>query len=333
MARGKTMKAITRAEYGGPEVLSYAEVSDPTPGPRDVLVRLRASSINAADYRMMRADPFLVRLETGLFRPKKWHVLGSDVAGVVERVGAEVDGLEVGDEVFGNSFQSGLNAFAELVVVRADHLVAKPDHISFDEAAAVPLAGITALQAIRDAAQVEPGQSVLIQGASGGVGGFALQIAVAFGGEVTAVCGAESMELARDQGAIRVIDYRETDFTDESIRYDTIIGINGYHSLRDYKRCLNPGGIYVMVGGDNRQIYEGMFLSWLVFLFGNRRATNLNVDDDRRAEDLGQLRKMLIDGELQPVVDRTFDLDEAADAMRYLEQHHVDGKVALRVEE
>ena len=187
------MKAIVFRRYGGPEVLEYPDVDQPSAGPGQALVRVRATSINAADYRTMRADPFLVRLDNGLRRPKKRPILGSDVAGVVEQVGDGVEGLELGDEVFGDSFHDGMGAFAELVAVREEALVRKPATLSFEEAAAVPLAGVTALQGVRDKGEVQTGTEVLVQGAGGGVGHLIVQIAKAFGAEVTAVCGAGSV--------------------------------------------------------------------------------------------------------------------------------------------
>ena len=309
----------------------YTEVNDPVPGPGEALLRVRATSVNAADYRMMRADPFLARLENGLFRPTKARILGSDVAGIVERVGDDVQRVDVGDEVLGDAFQDRFGAFAEYVCVRESALILKPENVSFEEAAAVPLAGITALQALRDLGEVQSGQAVLVQGAGGGVGTFLVQIAKAFGAEVTAVCGAGSAEMVKRFGADRVIDYATDDFTNDDKRYEVILGVNGYHSLAEYKRCLNPSGRYVMIGGSNRQIFEALLLGRLKFMLGDKTSSVLTVDGSLRAKDLAQLRDMLTSGELKPVIDRTFGLDETAEAIRYVEKGHVRGKVVIKI--
>ena len=267
------MKAIVYRQYGGPEVLEYTEVDDPIPGPGEVLLRVRATSVNAADYRIMRADPFLARLDNGLFRPKKRLILGVDVAGVVERVGDGVQHINVGDEVFGDAYQDRFGAFAEYVCVRESSLISKPESLSFEEAAAVPLAGVTALQGLRDLGEVQSGQTVLVQGAGGGVGISVVQIAKALGAEVTAVCGAGSAEMVSSLGADRVMDYAKNDFTTEDKRYDVILGVNGHHSLAEYKRCLNPGGRYIMIGGSNRQIFEALLFGRFTFMFGNKTAS------------------------------------------------------------
>ena len=325
------MKAIVYSQYGGPDVLEYTEVDDPVPGSGEALLGVRATSVNAADYRLMRADPFLARLDNGLFRPKKRLILGSDVASVVERVGDNVQHVNVGDEVFGDAFQDRFGAFAEYVCVRESALISKPENVSFEEAAAVPLAGVTALQGLRDLGQVQSGQAVLVQGAGGGVGISVVQIAKALGAEVTAVCSAGSAEMVRGFGADRVMDYAEEDFTKEDKRYDVILGVNGHHSLAEYKRCLNPGGRYVMIGGSNRQIFEALLLGRLTFMLGNKTSSVLTIDGSLRAKDLAQLRDMLTSGELKPVIDRTFGLNDTAEAIRYVEKGHVRGKVVITV--
>ena len=302
------MKAIIRKRYGGPEVLDLAEVEPPVPAPDEVLVRVVAASLNSADDRLMQADPFLVRLENGLTRPKKWFVLGGDVAGVVESVGERVERFAPGDAVFGTTFPDGLGALAELVRVREDTLVEKPASFGFEEAAAVPLAGITALQGLRDAGAVRSGESVLIQGAGGGVGHFAVQIARSLGARVTAVCGAGSIDLAKRGGAEEVIDYESEDFTKSGRRWDVIVAVNGYHPLPSYKRCLEPGGRCVVIGGHNRVFFEAMFLGAAVFAFGGKSSKLLKIDDDRRGDDLARLREMLLGGELEPAIDRVFPM-------------------------
>lgn len=325
------MNAVTYRRYGGPEVLEYGERPRPAPGRGDVLVAVRAASINAADYRMMRADPFLVRLANGLRRPVKMQVLGADVAGVVAAVGDGVTGVAVGDRVMGCAPAHTRAAFAEYACLPQTALVTMPDGMAFVDAAAVPLAGIAALQAIRDRARVRPGQSVLVHGAGGGVGTLTVQIAVAMGARVSAVCGPRSVELVASLGASRVIDYSEQDFADESASYDVILGVNGYRSLAEYRRALNPGGRYVMIGGTNRQIFEALLLGRLRFLFRGKTADVVTIDDSLRATDLRQLRDFLVGGQIRPVIDRTFALGDVAAAMRYVEGGHVAGKVVLTV--
>jgi NADPH:quinone reductase-like Zn-dependent oxidoreductase len=325
------MKAVVYERYGGPEVLRYTEIETPVPAEGEVLVRVKASSVNAADYRMMRADPFLVRLANGLSRPTKTRVLGSDVAGVVEQVGPGVTRFQAGDAVFGNSFHTGLGAFAEYVRVSENALASLPSGLSCDEAAAVPLAGITALQGIRDLGGAEPGQSVLVQGAGGGVGTFVVEIAKAMGADVTAVCGAGSAELVASLGADRVLDYTKDDFAREGRTYDVILGVNGYRSLADYRRCLGPGGRYVMIGGANRQIFEALLLGRLRFLGSGKTARVLTLDKARYATDLRELSELLTGGALRPVIDRMFTLEETPEAIRFAEKGHVRGKVVIRV--
>lgn len=306
----------------------------PEIGDGEVLVRVRATAINAADYRIMRADPFLVRLSKGLRRPRQ-QILGMDVAGIVEDIGGDVTRFQVGDEVFGDVLDDGMGGFAEYVAASERSLAAKPDGVSFDQAAAVPLAGITALQAIRDKGAVAPGTTVLVQGAGGGVGTFVVQIAKAMGATVTAVCGPKNTELMASFGADDVIDYTTTDFTTDFVaqgrRYDVIIGVNGHHPLGYYKRCLNPGGRYVMVGGTTAQLFAALLAAPVRFMIGDKTAGALTIDDARREGDLAELRDWVSSGRLTPVIDRVFDLRDAADAMRYVENGHVRGKVVLRV--
>ena len=248
---GTRMKAIVYTHYGPPEVLKLEDVQKPVPQDDEVLVKVHAASANAADWHLMRGQPFLMRLMGfGLLKPKN-TILGSDIAGRVEAVGRNVKQFQPGDEVFGN-IQGG---FAEYVCAREDALVLKPANISFEEAAAVPLAALTALHGIRDKGQIKPGQKVLINGASGGVGTFAVQIAKYFWAEVTAVCSTEKMEMARSIGADHVIDYTQEDFTKSGWHYDLILGVNGFRSIFDYKRALSPRGIYVMAGGNTAQLF------------------------------------------------------------------------------
>jgi NADPH:quinone reductase-like Zn-dependent oxidoreductase len=324
------MKAIVFDHYGPPEDLKLQEVPDPTPKASEVLVAVRAAALNAADWHVMRADPFLVRLMCGFFKPK-CRFLGADVAGVVEAVGPGVTRFKVGDEVFGCLPLGAWGSFAEKVCAPTNVLALKPGRASFDEAAAVPLAGLTALQALRDMGglQAGTGQKVLINGASGGVGTMAVQIAKALGAEVTAVCSSRNLELARSLGADHVIDYGQVDFTQQDQRYDVIVAANGYHPLAAYKRVLSPRGRYAMVGGAGRQMAEAVFFGpWQSEKDGRQFG---RVDMKRKPEDLELLRGLLETGKLVPVIDRRYRLDQVPEAIRTLEEGHSRGKIVVTV--
>src|SRR3989440_8542698 len=242
------MRAIVYHTYGSPDVLKLEEVQKPVPQDDEVLVKVHATSVNAGDWHLLRAKPFLMRLMGyGLLKPKH-TILGSDIAGRVEAVGRNVTQFQSGDEVFGNTAKYGFGGFAEYVSVPEEALVLKPTTLSFEEAAAVPQAALTALQGLRDKGQIQKGQKVLIDGASGGVGTFAVQIAKAFGAEATAVCSTRNVDIARSIGADHVIDYTQEDFTQRGHRYDLIMGANAHHSIFDYRRALSRGGVYVVVG-------------------------------------------------------------------------------------
>jgi NADPH:quinone reductase-like Zn-dependent oxidoreductase len=265
------MKAVVYDSYGPSEVLRLKDVAKPSPKDNEVLVRVYAASVNAADWRMMRADPFLVRLYAGLLKPTKFQTLGADIAGRVEAVGKNVHQFHPGDEVFGDVFASGFGGFAEYKCASESELVLKPANISFDEAAAVPLAALTALHGLRDKGQIQPGQKVLINGASGGVGTFAVQLAKYFGAEVTAVCSTGKVDLARSLGADHVIDYTQEDFTRSGRQYDLILAANGNRSIFDYKRVLTSKGAYVMAGGNTGQLFQVLLLGPLISLFGKQK--------------------------------------------------------------
>ncbi|MGI8650144.1 MAG: NAD(P)-dependent alcohol dehydrogenase [Rubrobacter sp.] len=322
------MKAIVCRKYGSPDVLHLEEVEKPTPGENEVLVRVHSASVNAADWHILRADPFLIRLAMGLLKPKH-EILGADVAGRVEAVGKNVTRFQPGDEVFGDLSGCGFGGFAEYVCASEDALALKPANVSFEEAAAAPLAAFTALQGLRDKGQVQPGQKVLINGASGGVGTFAVQIAKSFGAEVTGVCSTGKMDMVRSIGANHAIDYTQEDFTKNGRRYDLILAANGYHPISDYKRALSPEGIYVMVGGSGAQMYQAMLLGPLASMAGSKKMGNLLAKPNKK--DLALLAELLEIGNVKPVIDRRYPLAEVPEAIRYLEEGHARGKVVITV--
>ena len=323
------MKAIVYTEYGPPDVLNLEEVQKPVPKDDEVLVKVHAASANAADWHLMRADPFLVRLMGfGLLKPKK-GLLGADIAGRVEAVGGDVTQFQPGDEVFGDLSGSGFGAFAEYVCATVDALASKPANVSFEEAAAVPLAAVTALQGLRYKGHVRPGQKVLINGASGGVGTFAVQIAKTFGTEVTGVCSTSKMDMVRSIGADHVIDYTREDFTRIGQQYDRILAANGYHPISDYKRALSPEGTYVMTGGSGAQMLQAMTLGPIMSMTGSKKLGYVSMKQNK--EDLVSVKELLESGKITPVIDRTYPLSEIPEAIRYLEEGHAKGKVVITV--
>jgi NADPH:quinone reductase-like Zn-dependent oxidoreductase len=320
------MKAVIYKKYGPPDVLRFAEIEKPAPKDHQVLVKVHAASINALDYRTMKADPFLVRLMgSGLLKPRNPR-LGADLAGRVEEVGESVTQFQPGDEVFG----CATGAFAEYVLARESFLALKPAIRSFEEAAAVPVAGLTALQGLRNTGKVQPGQKVLIQGASGGVGMFAVQLAKYFGAEVTAVCSTRNLDMARSLGADHVIDYTKEDFTRSTQRYDLIFAVNGYHSLSAYKRALSPQGSYVCAGGTMPQIFQGMLLGSLLSEKDGKKMGTMAIAKVVQ-EDLVFLGELLEAGAITPVIDCRYPLSEIAEAMRYILEKHAQGKVVITV--
>jgi len=322
------MRAIVYTEYGPPDVLQFTEVAKPTPKDDEVLIRIRAASVNALDWRLMRGAPYIVRILFGLRKPKiaRPGRPGRDVAGQVEAVGRNVTQFKPGDEVFGVC----LGAFAEYACAIEDKLALKPANISFEDAAAVPVAAISALQGLRDKGRIQRGQKVLVDGASGGVGTFAVQIAKSFGAEVTAVCSTRNVDTARSIGADQVIDYTREDFTQSGQRYDLIIAANAYHSIFDYRRALSQDGIYVMAGGGWAQILQAVLLGPLLSLIGRKKMclfmANINT------KDLVLLKDLLEAGKVVPVIDRRYPLSEVAEAVRYLEEGHARGKVVITME-
>ncbi|MBO0867141.1 MAG: NAD(P)-dependent alcohol dehydrogenase [Micromonosporaceae bacterium] len=321
------MKAIRYRRYGPPGVLELADVARPVAGADDLLVRVRAASVNPRDYHFMRGTPYLVRLASGLSRPRQTG-FGVDMAGEVEAVGGNVTAFRLGDEVFG--YRDG--ALAEYVTVGQDAVVlAKPARLSFEQAAAVPVAGFTALQALRDKARVRPGHKVLVNAAAGGVGTFAVQIAKALGAEVTGVCSTRNVDLVASIGADHVIDYTDQDFTSAGTRYDAIIDMFGTRTLRQIRRALAPRGVLVAVGGPDRGNWigplAGLAKSAAASPFVSQRLTSMLARPLRA--DLAALGEMLETGQIAPVIDRTYALTEVPEAIRYLETGHARGKVVI----
>ena len=325
------MKAIVYTHYGSPDVLELKEVAKPTPKDDEVLVHIQAVGVNAADVHLLSGKPFLMRLMgVGLLKPKH-TILGADIAGRVEAVGTNVTQFRPGDEVFGDISGCGWGGFAEYVCARATALVAKPTNVTFEEAAAVPMAAVTALQGLRAKGHIQPGQQVVVNGASGGVGTFAVQIAKSFGAHVTAVCSTRNVAMARSLGADQVIDYTQADFTQNGQQYDLILAANGYHALSDYKRALSPKGMYVMTGGSGNQLFEVMLQGPWMSRTGGKKMGNLMAKPNHR--DLAFLQALLQAGKVKSVIDRRYPLREGAEALRYLAEGHAQGKVVITVEQ
>jgi NADPH:quinone reductase-like Zn-dependent oxidoreductase len=324
------MRAIVYHTYGSPDVLILEEVAKPTPKDDEVLIHVYAASANAADWHFLSADIFLVRLNAGLLKPKH-PILGADLAGRVEAVGRTVTQFQSGDEVFGDLSLSGRGTFAEYVCAREDAVVMKPANLTFEEAAAVPLAAVTALQALRDKGQIQPGQKVLINGASGGVGTYAVQLAKSFGAEVTAVCSMRNIDMVRSLGADHVIDYTQADFTKQGQRYDLILAANGYHPIFDYKRALTPTGRYVMTGGTMAQFGQAVLLGPFISMTGKNKMGNMLARPNQK--DLVYIKELIEAGKVKPVIDRRYSLHEVPDAMRYLGEGHAQGKVVITAEQ
>lgn len=323
------MKAIVYEKYGSPDVLELKEVEKPTPKDDEVLVKVHAASANAYDWHMLRADPFLVRLMGGgLLKPKNTR-LGADIAGRVDAIGRNVKQFRPGDEVYGDLSAWGNGGFAEYVSVPENAVASKPADLTFEEAAAVPMAAVTALQGLRDSGQIQPGQKVLINGASGGVGTFAVQIAKSFGAQVTGVCSTRNLDQARSIGADQVIDYTKEDFTKNGQRYDLILAVNGYHPISEYKRALNPTGTYVMAGGSNAQIFQAMLLSRWMSSTGGKKMTAVAAKPNQK--DLVFMKALLEAGKVVSVIDRRYPLGEVPEAIRYLEEGHAKGKVVITI--
>ena len=326
--QGDRMKAIVYCDYGPPEVLKVEEIAKPVPTDNQVLIKVRAASVNPLDWHYMRGTPYIGRIEMGLRKPKVTR-LGVDVAGRVEAVGRNVTQFKPGDEVFG----SARGALAEYACASERGVVMKPENLTFEQAASVPVAAVTALQALRDKGKVQPGQRVLINGASGGVGTFAVQIAKALGAHVTGVCSTKNVEMVRSIGADRVIDYTKEDFTKAGQRYDLIIDNVGNRSLSECRRALTPKGKYVMVGGQSGRWIAPLDRALAAMVFSKFVSQDMGMMlATMNKADLGILSDLMRSGKVKPVIDRTYTLSQVPEAIRYLEAGHARGKVVIVVD-
>jgi NADPH:quinone reductase-like Zn-dependent oxidoreductase len=324
------MHAFVYSDYGGPAVLRQAKIETPTPAAKEILVKVHAAALNPVDWHMMRGTPFVLRMGSGLRKPRSARRVGVDYSGTVEAVGGEVTEFQVGDAVFGGR----LGSLAEYLTVPVDGGAAakKPDALTFEQAAGAFIAGMTALQALRTQAQLRPGQKVLINGASGGVGTFAVQLAKAFGAEVTGVQSTRNLELVRSIGADHVIDYTKEDFTTGDTRYDVVFDNVWNRAFSDVRRVLNRGGTYIPNGGGGPEDHGmlGRFVRTLALApFISQRIRFFVMKANR--EDLQQLARLLQAGTVVPVIDRCFPFSDAAEAMRHVESGHARGKVIVRV--
>ncbi|WP_047986418.1 NAD(P)-dependent alcohol dehydrogenase [Ornithinibacillus californiensis] len=322
------MKAIVSNKYGGPESLELQDVTMPVPKPDQVLIKVHAASVNYGNIVLLRGKPYIARLVFGIRKPK-FRIPGGDIAGTVEAVGEKVTQFQVGDEVYGDLSSSGWGAFAEFVAAPEKAIAHKPSNLSFEEAAAVPMAGVTALQAVRDKGKIEKGQKVLIHGASGGVGTFALQISKNFGADVTAVVSSRNVEITYGLGADNVLDYKKERITESGQLYDRIIGINGSESISTYKHILTSNGICVYVGGSISQMYESMLFGPLVSITGKKKF--MNFMHQQKQEDLVLLKELIEADSVKPVIDRRYTLDEVPQAIKYFEEGHSRGKVVISI--
>jgi len=319
------MKAIVRTQYGSPDELRYAEVPTPSPASNELLIKLCAASVNPVDLFVLKGAPWN-RIPGMRARPKH-TIIGCDIAGRVEAVGKNVKQFQAGDEVFGVTGFEG-KGFAEYVCAPEERLALKPANLSFEDAAAVPIAAITALQGLRDWGRIQPGHKVLIEGASGGVGTFAVQIAKDLGAEVTAVCSTRNVNIAKSIGADHVIDYTNVDFARLGQRYDLILAVNGHHSIFEYRRMLSQSGIYVAIGG-LVPILQALLLGRLLSVLGRKKMTFFIAKVTQK--DLVFLKDLLQAGKIVPIIDRRYPLNGAAEALRYLAEGHAQGKVVLTV--
>jgi len=324
------MKAIICPKYGSPDILHLREVVKPFPQEDEVLIQIHAASLNSRDLRMLRANPFFMRLMPGcLFRPKN-KILGADVAGRVEAIGCNIKQFKPGDEIFGYlPSATGRGTFAEYVCAEEYLITLKPVNLTFEQSAAVPEAAMTALQGLRDHGNIQPGQKVLINGASGGVGTFALQIAKAFGAEVTAVCSTRNLDMVRSLGADYVIDYEKEDFTKNGQQYDLILAVNGYHPLLDYLRALKPEGSYVVAGGSMFQLAQAAMNKKKISKTGHQKISIVSLVQSQG--DLILIKELLEAEKIIPVIDASYPMSKTVEAFWYFEKVHPKGKVVISV--
>lgn len=322
------MKAIVCDKYGSPDVLELKEIKKPKPTENQVLVKVHIASLNFGNLVLLKGKPFLARFAFGLTRPK-YSIPGGDIAGTVEAVGKDVKLFQIGDEVFGDLSGCGWGGFAEYVTVPEYALALKPTNISFEEAAATPMAGVTALQGLRNKGKIKSGHKVLIYGASGGIGTFAVQIAKSFGAEVTGVCSTRNLEILRSIGADHIIDYTKEDFTQDEECYDLILGVNGSNSISAYKRVLKPNGIFVHVGGSESQYFQTLFLGPLISMTGSKQISSLLQRANQK--DLNYVKELLETGKVKPIIDKRYRLSEVTEAFKYFQEGHAQGKVVITV--
>lgn len=321
------MRAVVQREYGSPDVLRLETVDKPTLFDNGVLVRIKAASVHAGDWHLMRGSPFVVRLlYGGVWRPRI-RTLGTDCSGVVEAVGGKVTQFKPGDEVFGDLSECGFGAFAEYVCAHEKALVLKPSNLGYEEAATVACSGLAALQGLRDCGHLQPGQKVLINGAAGGVGSFAVQIAKALGAEVTAVCSVDKMVVLRKLGADHVLSYDQVGLRPPE--YDLVLDTAAYGALADYLKILVPGGTYVMVGGSDSRFFHAMLLGPWISRTSNHQVKCLASSPN--PNDLRVLSELIESGKVRPHLDRCFTLEEVPEAIRYVEERKARGKVAIRI--
>ncbi len=318
------MKAIVYTKYGSPDVLDLQEVKKPVPGENEVQIKIHAASVNSWDWDLVRGKPLLFRILFGLIKPKN-KILGADIAGQVESVGRNVTRFQPGDEVFGDLCECGWGGFAEYTCANERALAKKPSGMTFKEAAAIPQAGVMALQGIRDYGNVKPGQKVLINGAGGGVGSFAIQMAKYYGAEVTAVDSTIKLDFMRSIGADHVIDYTQEDFTRIGQNYDLILDVVGPLSILDYRRALRPAGVYLMVGGSVSLILQMQFLGPLISWTGKK----MRIMPHKPNKDLQFIKELFQAGKVIPVIDRSYTLTQVPEALRYLGEGLVKGKVVI----
>lgn len=323
------MKAIVCRQYGLLDELTLMETGNPSPKDDEVLVRIHASSVNFNNLANVTGKPFLARFWFGLLKPK-YRIPGNDIAGRVEFVGKSVKHFKAGDEVFGDSSNHTFGAYAQYASVPENALALKPVNLSFTEAAVVPEASVVALQGLRKEGQIKPGQKVLIYGASGGIGTFAVQIAKSFGAEVTGVCSTGNMEMVLSIGADHVIDYTREDFIKQRQSYDLILATAGYQSIFKYRRLLRSRGIYVATGGSLAQIFQGMLMGPLVSMKSNKNMSSLTAKANQ--EDLRFIKELIEAGSLKPIIDRCYPFTSTAEALGYYAKGHSKGKVAITIQ-